>query len=170
MPNRRSQLLSATLEGRSGAQTQPTQPVYRVTGTNGSSDLRDQPVTQVLQRVSEESKSLINEELQLAKAEMSSKVKVAGKGAGMLGAAAVLGVYALGALTAAAVLALALVMKAWLAALVVALAYAVVAGILALAGRNKVQQATPLVPEQTVRTLGSLGQKLQAAWKRGQGA
>ena len=39
-------------------------------------------------------------------------------------------------------------MELWLAALIVAVVYAAVAGVLALQGRNKVQEATPPVPEQ----------------------
>jgi Putative Actinobacterial Holin-X, holin superfamily III len=36
----------------------------------------------------------------------------------------------------------------WLAALIVAFVLGVIAGLLALQGKNKVQQATPPVPEQ----------------------
>jgi nitric oxide reductase large subunit len=41
-------------------------------------------------------------------------------------------------------------MTAWLAALIVTVVYAAIAGVLALAGKKKVQEATPPVPEQTV--------------------
>jgi hypothetical protein len=40
-------------------------------------------------------------------------------------------------------------MVAWLAALVVAVVYLAVAGVLALVGKGRVQEATPPVPEQT---------------------
>jgi hypothetical protein len=60
---------------------------------------------------------------------------------------------ALGALTACFILALNAVMPAWLAALIVALVYGAIAAFLALRGRDKVKQATPLVPEQTIETV-----------------
>ena len=44
-------------------------------------------------------------------------------------------------------------MDVWLAALIVTAVYAVVAGVLALRGRERIQQATPPVPEQTIETV-----------------
>jgi hypothetical protein len=60
---------------------------------------------------------------------------------------------ALAALTTCLILALDAAMPAWLAALIVAVAYGVVAAVLALRGRAKVQQAVPPVPEQTIQTV-----------------
>jgi hypothetical protein len=71
----------------------------------------------------------------------------------MFGGASVVGLYALGALTAAIILILATAMTAWLAAAIVAAAYGVVAGGLALAGRSRVKQATPPVPEQATQSV-----------------
>ena len=131
-------------------------------------DLSHQPVTQVLQRVTGESKTLIGGEMQLARAELTSKVKTAGKGAGLLGAAGVVAVFGALAFTAAIILALAIIMPPWGAAMLVALAYLAIAGILALSGRNQVKAATPFVPEQTVRTLTDVVQRVQSAWRRGE--
>ena len=39
-------------------------------------------------------------------------------------------------------------MDVWLAALIVAVVYAAVAGVMAITGKKKVQQAVPPVPEQ----------------------
>jgi hypothetical protein len=44
-------------------------------------------------------------------------------------------------------------MPAWLAALLVAVVYGVIAAVLALRGRDRVKQATPLVPQQTIETV-----------------
>ncbi len=118
--------------------------------TNGSNDLREQPIGDLLKQLSQETTTLVRQELELAKAEMAEKGKQAGKGAGMFGGAGVVGLLALGALTAALILGLDGFMKAWLAALVVGLVYAAIAGVLALTGKKEVQQATPPVPEQTV--------------------
>jgi uncharacterized protein (DUF58 family) len=72
---------------------------------------------------------------------------------GMFGAAGVVGLYAVGALTAAVILALSLAMAGWLAALIVAVLYAAVAGALALSGKSNVQRGVPPVPERTVETV-----------------
>ena len=122
--------------------------------TNGTSDeLREQPIGELLKQLSQETTTLVRQELELAKAEMAEKGKKAGKGAGMFGGAGVVGFLALGALTAALILALDTGMKAWLAALIVGVVYAVIAGVLALTGKKEVQQATPPVPEQTVESV-----------------
>jgi len=81
------------------------------------------------------------------------KGKRAGMGAGMFGGAGIVGVYALGALTACLILALATAVDAWLAALIVAAVYGAGAGALALTGKTKVQQATPPVPEEATESV-----------------
>ena len=44
-------------------------------------------------------------------------------------------------------------MTGWLAALIVAAIYGVTAAVLALAGKSKVEQGVPPVPEQTVESV-----------------
>jgi membrane protein len=108
----------------------------------------ERPVAELLRELSEQTSTLVHQELELAKLEMVQKGKRAGVGAGMFGGASLVGLYAVGALTAAIVLLLATAMAGWLAALVVAAVYGLVAGGLAVAGRSQVQKATPPVPEQ----------------------
>jgi uncharacterized membrane protein YqjE len=115
-------------------------------------DLRDRPIGELLKQLSEETTTLVRKEIELAKAEVSEKGKKAGLGAGMFGGAGVAGLLALGSLTACLVALLATGMKVWVAALIVTVLWAAVAGVLALLGRNKVQEATPPV-EQTVETI-----------------
>jgi Putative Actinobacterial Holin-X, holin superfamily III len=116
-------------------------------------DLRDRKITELLQELSQQTATLARKEVELAKAELAEKGKRAGAGAGLLGAAGVAGLLALGALTTAIVAALATAMPTWLAALIVAVIYGAVAGVLALIGRNRVQEAVPPAPEQTVETV-----------------
>ncbi len=123
-----------------------------VSDTNGN-DLRERPIGELLKQLSEETTTLVRKELDLAKAEMTEKAKEAGKGAGMFGAAGILGFLALGALTAFFILLLDGAVPNWAAALIVAAVYAAIAGVLALTGKNKVQEATPPMPEQTVETI-----------------
>jgi hypothetical protein len=115
--------------------------------------LEDRPLPELMKTLADQTATLVRQEIDLAKAEVSEKGKKAGQGAGMFGGAGIVGFLALAALTAAAILGLATALPDWLAALIVGLAYAGVAGVLALQGRNKVQEAGPPVPEQTVETV-----------------
>jgi len=112
-------------------------------------ELRDRPIGELLKQLSQETTTLVRQELDLAKAEMAQKGKQAGLGAGMFGGAGVSALLGLGALTAAVIAALNIAMPLWLAALIVAVIWLAVAGALGLTGKTKVQQATPPLPEQT---------------------
>jgi MFS family permease len=124
-------------------------------------DLREHSLGDLFGKLSTELSTLIRQELELARSELTEKGKEAGKGAGFLGGGAVVGLLAAGALTAAIVAALDLAMATWLAALIVALVYGAVAAVLALRGKERVQNATPPVPEQTVDTV-----KEDVAWAK----
>jgi hypothetical protein len=130
-----------------------TQHPGNVGDPNDSDDLRERSLPELLKRLSADTTRLVHQELELAKAELTQKGRQAGAGAGLFGAAGALGLAALGALTACFILALNAVMPAWLAALLVAMVYGVIAAVLALRGRDRVKQATPLVPEQTIETV-----------------
>ena len=115
--------------------------------------LEDRPLPELMKTLADQTTTLVRQEIDLAKAEFSEKGKKAGQGAGMFGGAGIIGFLALAALTAAAILGLATALPDWLAALIVGAVYAGAAGILALQGKNKVQEAGPPVPEQTVETV-----------------
>ena len=123
--------------------------------------LKDRSLGELLKLLSKESatlvrqeielaNSLVSEEIEVAKQELAQKAKQAGAGAGLFGAAAVIGLAAVGAFTAFVILLLSLLLPAWAAAVIVAVVFAAVAALLARKGRDKVQQAAPVVPEQTV--------------------
>ena len=97
--------------------------------------------------------TLAKQELQLATAEMKEKGRKAGPGIGMMGVAAGMGLLAAGALTACLILVLDEAMATWLAALLIGLVYAGIAGVLFLMGKERVQDAGPFVPEQTIETV-----------------
>jgi hypothetical protein len=119
---------------------------------NGNTDLRERPIGELLKQLAQETSRLVRQEIELAKAEVGEKGRQAGKGAGMFGGAGIAGLLALGALTAAAILALDLAVAGWLASLIVAAGWGATAGLLALAGKSRVQEATPPAP-QTVETV-----------------
>ena len=115
--------------------------------------LREQPISDLVKQLANQTSTLVRQEIDLAKAEMSQKAGVAGKGAGLLGGAAAVGLLAAGALTACLILALSEVVPDWLAALIVALVTGTIAAVLAMQGRNRIRAATPPMPEQTVETV-----------------
>jgi hypothetical protein len=117
------------------------------------SDLRERSTAELLKQLSDQTTTLVKQEIDLAKAELGEKGKRAGIGAGMFGGAGVAGLLALGALTACIIAALGEAMDVWLAALIVAVVYGAIAGVLALQGRNKVQDETPPVPEQAQESI-----------------
>ena len=122
------------------------------TGGRSQDELREQSIGDLLKQLSQETSTLVRQEMELARAELTEKGKRAGAGAGMLGGAGVAALLTLGTLTATLILVLNEWMDAWLAALILTGIWAAVAGVLALQGRNKVQEATPPAP-QTVETL-----------------
>ena len=121
----------------------------------------ERPVGDLVKDATEQAQTLIRQEIELAKVELAQKGKKAGIGAGMFGGAGLFGLFAFGALTAAFIGAVDLAVPFWAAALIVAVVYGAIAGVLALTGKNKVQEATPPVPEQTVDNV-----KEDVAWTK----
>jgi len=110
----------------------------------------ERSIAELVRDLSEQSSELARKEIELAKTEMSLKAKRLGVGAGAFGAAGLVGLFALGALTATLILALATAMDGWLAALIVTAVYAAIAGVLALVGKRRVDAGTPPVPERAI--------------------
>ena len=115
-------------------------------------DMRDRSIGELVKTLADQTSTLVRQEIELAKAEVTQKGKQAGKGAGLLVGAAVLGLLAAGTLVAFLVMLLDGALPNWLSALIVGLVLAAIAAALAISGRNKVREATPPAP-QTVETL-----------------
>jgi uncharacterized membrane protein YqjE len=132
-----------------------TEPTLRPTGSHPASadprpDGSDPTLGALVNQLTTQVPELIRSELQLAQAEVAEKGKRVGLGVGMFSGAGLMAFFGFGTLLATIILALALVMDAWLAALIVTVVLFVVAGVLALLGKNQVQEATPLAPERAV--------------------
>lgn len=116
----------------------------------------------IVHDISDDMSRLLRQEMELAKTELKQEATKAGKGAGMLGGAGIAGHMFL----VFASLALTFLLANWLpieaAALITAVLWGVVAAILALTGKKKVQQSNPQLPT-TQRTL-----KEDVAWTREQ--
>lgn len=115
---------------------------------NDRDRLDETSLSELMRQLSDQTSRLARQEVELAKAELTDKGRTLGIGLGEFGAAGLLAVLALGALTAALILALSEAVDGWLAALIVTVVYLVVAGLLALAGKRKAEEATPPAPER----------------------
>ena len=113
-------------------------------------NLNDLPVGDLVQRMSQQTATLVRKELELAQVEMKEKGKRAGIGAGLFGGAGLVAAYGVGALIATLILVLATFLEGWIAALIVTVVLFAVAGILALTGKKQVDQATPPQPEEAI--------------------
>jgi uncharacterized membrane protein YqjE len=116
-------------------------------------EARDQGLGDLVRELSGQLSTLVRQEVELAKTELTEKGKKAGIGAGLLGGAAIAALLMLGTLTALLVLALDTAMPAWAAALIVMLIWAAVAAALALIGRSKLREVGKPMPEKTVETV-----------------
>ena len=113
----------------------------------------DQSLSELVQQLSNQTASLVRKEIRLAQLELQEKGKRAGIGAGMFGGSGVVALYGLGALITAAILGLSTALAGWLAAVIVAVVLFAVAGVLALTGKQQVQQATPPAPEAAIESV-----------------
>ncbi|MER7176591.1 phage holin family protein [Streptomyces mesophilus] len=107
-------------------------------------------VGELVSRASEQLSTLVRQEMQLARAELTEKGKQAGRGGGLLGAAGAVAYIGLMVLAAAAVAALSLELPVWASALIVCGVLFLTAGALAAAGRKRLGRATPPMPEKAL--------------------
>lgn len=107
---------------------------------------------ELLGQLANHSGALVREEMALAKQELRESVRSLGRGVVTLAIGAVIGLIALGTLAASAVVGLAHFMDAGYAALIVGAGLALIAGIFASVGINRLKRTT-LTPEQTMETL-----------------
>jgi Flp pilus assembly protein TadB len=113
----------------------------------------EQSTGELVSQLSEQVSRLVRDEMKLARMEMTRKGKEAGVGAGLLGGSGLVALYGAGCLLACVIIAISGAVAAWLAALIVGAALLAVAGVAALAGRSRLRQAVPPVPEQAASSV-----------------
>lgn len=126
----------------------------------------DRSLSELLSDVTTEVATLFRKEVELAKAETTEQVSRAAKAGGMLGAAAVIGFLDLILFSFALAWALAEVMPEGAAFAIVGVLFAIVAGVLAMAGKKRLATVNP-VPNQTVQTLRDDVQVAKDSFARG---
>lgn len=122
-------------------------------GYTNAYDARRRPIGDLLGDFADNASRLIGHEVELARAEVNEQVGKAKAASGMIAVAAVLGLCALGALTACAIVALALVMDAWLAALIVGGGLAVLAAIFGAVAKSQLSKVAPPVPDRAMKSV-----------------
>jgi hypothetical protein len=110
-------------------------------------------IADLIRRASDDVSRLVRDELQLARVELTDKVRNAGVGAGLMSGGAVLAWFGVGTLVASAVLALALVLPAWVAALIVGVLLLTGATLMILFGKARVKRAVPPVPVEAMQSV-----------------
>jgi len=118
----------------------------------GRPDVEGTSVGQLIGEVSKDLSTLMRQELELAKAELTAEAKKAGQGAGMFGAAGFAGYMVLVFLSLALMWGLSNVIDTGWAGLIVAVIWGVIGAVAFVMGRKKFQQVHPK-PERTVDTL-----------------
>jgi Putative Actinobacterial Holin-X, holin superfamily III len=118
--------------------------------TGDDAAAQERSTGELVKQMTEQVSTLVRDELKLARVEMTRKGKQAGLGAGMLGGGGLIALYGVGCLIACAIIGLSHVVQPWLAALIVGMALLAIAGVAALIGKGRIQQATPPVPTEAV--------------------
>lgn len=116
-------------------------------------DLKQESLPELLRQLASETTTLVHQEIELAKTELGEKAKTIGASAGYIGAASILTLGAFGALTTFIIALIALALPVWAAALIVTLVYAIAGFVAFQAGKKKLSEATPVVPQQTAQSL-----------------
>jgi hypothetical protein len=144
---------------------------HTAAGTTGSSTAYAPPGEEptlgaLVASASRDLSALVRAEMELTKAEIRDDVAHAAKGAGMFGAAGLLGLLASVLLSFAVVYALVELVELdpWLAFLIVGVAYLLVAGLLAFIGLRQVKRVRP--PERAIASTKETVAALKAAGKR----
>jgi hypothetical protein len=137
----------------------PQQGSHPVTESDSTST---RSLGEIVGDITQDMSTLIRQEMDLATSEMKREVTKLGKGAGMFGGAGATGYLALIFLSLALTYLLDNWMPVELAALIVGLIWAAVAGVLAIKGRQEINNANPDLPV-TQQTL-----KEDAQWAKAQ--
>ena len=112
----------------------------------------ERSIGQLFAELANETSTLVRQEVQLAKTELTQKVTSAGKDAGMIGAGGALAYAGLLAVLAAVIIGLGQLIPMWLSALLVGLVVIGVGYALIQSGLNALKRIDP-APRETIQTI-----------------
>ncbi|MFL6159965.1 MAG: phage holin family protein [Marmoricola sp.] len=116
----------------------------------GTNTEPDPTIGALVHDLTEQVPQLVRSEIRLAQAEVAQKGKRLGVGLGMFSASGLLAFFGLAGTITTVILLLDLALPAWAAALIVTVVLFAGAAVAALAGKSKVEQATPPVPQKAI--------------------
>lgn len=122
----------------------------------------DRSLGELFSDLTKEMGTLVRQEVQLAKTEMTDKAASYGKDAGFIGAGAAIAYAGFLAIILAIILLLGLAIPMWVSALIIGVVVAAIGAFLILNGYNRLKSTTP-APTQTIDTL-----KEDARWMKEQ--
>jgi hypothetical protein len=102
--------------------------------------LEERPLRELLTQLSRDAALLVQQEIALAKHELTAKAGQVGRGAAAIAVGGVICQMGALALTAGIILLLALALPAWLAAILVGAALALVGGVLVMGGKKRLTE------------------------------
>ena len=112
----------------------------------------DRSIGELFAELSQKTTSLVRQEIELAKVEMSQKASRVGKNVGFLVIGGVVAYTGLLAVVAAGIVLLGEVIAYWLSAAIIGVVIAAVGAVLVVKGANTLRQEEP-TPRETVETL-----------------
>jgi uncharacterized membrane protein YqjE len=121
--------------------------------TDRTADGSGAPVGELVKQAAEQLSDLVHQELRLAQAELTQKRRRAGRGGGLLGAAALFAFVGFEAGVATAIVAIDQVLTLWASALIITGALLVIAVVAGLLGRRQFGRATPAAPERAIASV-----------------
>lgn len=116
------------------------------------SEKDDRSAGELLTQLSQETSTLVRQEVQLAQAEMTQKATRVGKNSGFLVVGVIVAYTGLLAIIAGAIAVLGNVIPVWLSALLIGFVITAVGGLLAFKGIRTLRSEQP-APQETVETL-----------------
>jgi Flp pilus assembly protein TadB len=114
-------------------------------------------------RLTDEVRTLIRIEIELAQAEMLAKAKSAGRAAAYGAVAGVLLFFSVFAFLIAAIWGLGEAVPLWLSALIIGAAFVLLAAIVGLVARRRAKRAAPLFPDAAIESVRTIPEDLRKA-------
>lgn len=123
---------------------------------------------ELVNQLTEQTSTLVKQEMRLAQVELQEKGKKIGIGAGMVGVGGLVAFFSTAAVIVATVLALSTALEAWLSALIVGVVLLLAAGAAALVGKKEISKATPPTPEEAIESVKQDVETLKERARKGE--
>jgi len=128
-------------------------PAQGPTNTESTSGSQRRSIGELVGSLSEQFARLLRAEINSYKSELTRKLAKSGMGIGLIAAAGVFALFGVGYLFFAIFQGLDSALPGWAASLITAAIILIIAGVLALVGKNAIQKNTPPSPAQAIKAI-----------------